>query len=50
VGRLGRALRRTTLPPGSSRFDRVVVTLERSLGPRPAGPVVLGGRLRIPRR
>lgn len=49
VGRSGHVLRQATLPPGSSRYDRVVLTLERSLALGPAGPVVLRGRLRIPR-
>jgi anti-sigma-K factor RskA len=37
-----------TLPPGSRRYHRIVVTLETQLERQPGGPIVLAGGLRIP--
>jgi hypothetical protein len=50
VGASGSFLNHGTLPAGSQRYRRIVVTLESQLGERPAGPIVLTARLRIPER
>jgi serine/threonine-protein kinase len=48
VGSKGGFLSHGTLPGGSRRYHRIVVTLESELRRRPAGPVVLGAPLWIP--
>jgi hypothetical protein len=50
VGMRGRFLSHGTLPRASSRYRRIVVTLETELSALPRGPIVLAARLRIPRR
>jgi hypothetical protein len=48
VGSSGRFVNHRTLPAGASRYRRLMVTLETSLGNRPAGPTVLAGRVKLP--
>jgi hypothetical protein len=48
VGRSGRFVNHRTLPAGASRYRRLIVTLESSLGTRPSGPTVLTGRVALP--
>lgn len=47
VGSSGRFLNHGPLPPSAGRYERVVVTLESSLRPRPAGPIVLEADVRL---
>jgi serine/threonine-protein kinase len=50
VAERGSFLSHGTLPAGSQRYRRIVVTLESRLGERPMGPIVLTAALRIPSR
>jgi hypothetical protein len=50
VAERGSFLSHGTLPVGSQRYRRIVVTLESRLGERPTGPIVLTAALRIPTR
>jgi hypothetical protein len=48
VGTSGRFVNHRTIPAGASRYRRLIVTRETSLGKRPSGPTVLSGRVKLP--
>jgi serine/threonine-protein kinase len=49
VGSSGRFVSHGTLPPGSRRYRRVMISTERTRSAMPAGPTILSSPIRIPR-